>query len=393
MEECIKKSFTSHSFLLLAHYATFAYQDMLFDYLTYEKKAKLVIKFNLPLPELPFLKTIEITESSYGKKGSTKKIFSFVNPPLIAYFLQSVQLFFMVLTSPKSYDIVITQDTLLAFISIILRFFGKCKTVIFYSHGIDRKRFKNKFFNILYQLLEKFSSQNSNFNWFLNNDLRELRKSYGIEENRLFWVPASIATNTVARKSLLFNHKIVFLGILSNKNGAGLLPKIMAILKKDIPDATLDIIGEGELSKKLRAEVKKLHLENHISFLGLLQFKDFSQILTNYSVGLAPYEDDLETLNSTSDSMKMRIYLAAGLPVIITRGVSSSEVMVEEKLGYAVDFTPESFANATYKLLKNRELNLSIRKKALVYSRRFDITNIYNKTFNKIFILLKSSPS
>jgi len=73
---------SSHAFLLLAHYATFAFQDILFEYLT-SNKATLVTKFNLPLPELPLLKKIEITDSKKGKIELPEKLSPLLSPPYL----------------------------------------------------------------------------------------------------------------------------------------------------------------------------------------------------------------------------------------------------------------------------------------------------------------------
>ena len=374
---------SSHAFLLLAHYATFAFQDILFEYLT-NNKAVLVTKFNLPLPELPLLKKIEITDSKKGKIETTRKIKSFTKPPIFAYATQSFQLFFTVLLSVNKYDVIIAQDRLLAFIAIVLRTIGKCKIVIFYSHGVDRTRFKYAFINRLYDLLDKISATKSDFNWFLNKAMITLRKEQRVDPSTCFWVPSAISTRTILRKKKVFNHKIVFLGVLNDKNGANLLPKIILDVKQTIPDITLDIIGGGELYDFLKNEVKRLGLNQNINFLGVLKFKDFSQILTNYSAGIAPYEDVFDTLTATSDSMKMRVYLAAGLPVIITKKFIFSDEIEKNGLGFAVDFNIKSFSKVIIKVLKNPTLNIEIRHRALAYSKKYDIIIIYNSIFSKI---------
>lgn len=373
----------NNSFLLLAHYATFAYQDILFEYLA-SNKVMLVTKFNLPLPELPLLKRIEITDSKKGKITSFRKVTSLVKPIVLAYILQSLQLFFIVLISKNKYDVIIAQDRLLAFIAIILRTLGKCRIVIFYSHGVDRRRFNYIFMNKLYGLLDQISATKSNFNWFLNREMITLRKQQGVDKDTSFWVPSSISTDTVLRRKEVFNHKVVFLGVLNDKNGAHILPKIVLEVKQVIPDITLDIIGSGELDNSLKSEVAKLGLKKNINFLGVLRFEDFSQILTNYSLGIAPYKDVFDTLTATSDSMKMRIYLAAGLPVIITKGFIFSDEIDENNLGFAVDFNIKSFSKAIIKVLKNPTLNKKIRHRALAYSKKYDIITIYNRVFSEI---------
>jgi len=378
-----EKLFEPYSFLLLAHYATFAYQDLLFEYLT-KRKGKLVTKMNFPLPELPVLKHIEMTNVREGKFDKTKSLRSLSTPPFLAYIFQSFQLLYLVLKHNQRYSVAIAEDSLLAFLCVLLKKIGKIQTVIFYSHGLDKKRFNNSLMNFLYQKLEHFSSTNSDYNWFLNRSFTEFRKKQGIKENTLFWIPSSVEVKTVKRKTDVFNHKLVFLGVVNKKNGAHIIPKIMQKIKKEISDVKLDVIGNGDLFDWLKKEIKRLNLQSNIRLLGMLEFKDFAPLLTDYSVGIAPYEDVFDTLTATSDSLKMRIYLAAGLPVVITKGFIFSNEIEENDLGFAVDFKADAFADAIVKLLREKDFSLTVRKRALNYSKEFDIINIYNRTFQKI---------
>lgn len=379
-----KKIFSQKKFLLLAHYATFAYQDMLFEYLTNKNKAELVTKFNLPLPELPLLHQIEITKSKNGKVGKTRKIKSFVNPPLAAYFLQSFQIFFYTLGSKTTYDYIISQDSLLAFLSIFLKKMGKTKKIIFYSHGIDRLRFQKSFFNTLYSSLDKISATNSDFCWFLSRGMIPIRKAQGISDSKLFWIPSSIPISSIKRNKNEKNHKLVFLGTVNKKNGAHLLLNILKAVQIKIPDATLDIMGDGDLKKTLEKEVKVQNLQKSVKFFGSLTFQQFSPLLTNYSIGLAPYEYSTDNLTPLSDSLKMRVYLAAGLPVIITSGFHFSDEIKEHSLGFAVKDNVKDFSKSILKLLENKEYYKKIRQNALSYSRTYDLTKIYDRVFKQI---------
>ena len=58
MSNYFRKSIKSSSFLLVANYATYGFQDLLYEYLL-KQKVQLLTKINLPLPELPLLQHIE----------------------------------------------------------------------------------------------------------------------------------------------------------------------------------------------------------------------------------------------------------------------------------------------------------------------------------------------
>lgn len=375
---------SSHSFLLLGHYATFAEADMMFDYII-EHDAKLITRINLPLPELPYLKKVSITVHEKGKLRKSKTISSFLRPILLAYILQSLQLLFIVFSSKRTYDMVIAQDSLLTFLGIIFRVFGKCKKVIFFSHGIDRQRFNNAIFNKLYLLLDSISAKGSDFNWFMSRNMIPIRRQQGIKDEVMFWIPSTVPIKVIRRKKTGMRNKIVFLGTVDDKNGAPLLPAMMTQVKKSLPNAVLDVMGNGAFFKWLKKEVSRYNLDKSINLLGHLSFKDFSQKLTNYSIGISPYRFSEQNLTPLSDSLKMRLYLAAGLPVIITKGFWFSDEITENELGLAVEDTSDSFAKAIIKLLKDGELNKKIRNRAFAYSKKMDLTGFYDRAFKKIF--------
>lgn len=374
------KSTSSLSFLLISHYATFAEADMLFNYLI-EHDAKIITQIKLPLPELPYLKQIELSVHEQGKLKTSKKIPSVISPIWLAYLAQSFQLFFLVFGSKQSYEVLIAQNSLLAFLGIILRTFGKCKKVIFFSHGIDKKRFGNSFLNKTYRLLDTISATRSDFNWFLSKNMIPIRKQQGIKNEKLFWIPSTVPIKTIIRKKTNMSNKIVFLGTIDEKNGAQLLPQIIAFIKGSFPNVILDIMGNGYLFKNLKENVKKLHLENNINLFGHLPYEEFSKKLTNYSIGIAPYEYSETSLTPLSDSLKMRLYLAAGLPVVITKGFWFSDEIEKNKLGFAVKQDIKSFANAILTLLTDKQLNREIRNRALAYSKKLDLTGFYDRGF------------
>lgn len=374
---------SSYSFFLISHYAAFAEVDMLFDYLI-DHHARIITQIKLPLPELPYLKKIKLSIHEQGKLKKSKNMPSLVNPIWFAYLVQSFQLLFLVLGSKQSYDILIAQNSLLAFLGVILRTFGKCKKVIFFSHGIDKNRFRNSLLNETYRSLEKFSATRSDFNWFLSKNMIPIRQKQGIGNKKLFWIPSTVPIKTVMRKKTGSRNKIVFLGNIDEKNGAGILPQMVTYIKRSFPEVILDVMGNGYLFKKLKEDVKKLHLEDNINLLGHLPYDKFSSRLTNYSIGIAPYAYSETSLTPLSDSLKMRLYLAAGLPVVITKGFWFSDEIEKNRLGFAVKDNADSFAEAILKLLTDQKLNQEIRNRALTYSKKLDLTGFYDRAFRLV---------
>lgn len=374
-----------HSFLLVSHYATFAYQDLLYRYLTH-KKARLVTKINFPLPDLPILHHIELTHATNGKRLITKNIRSLWKPRVLAYFFQVLQYIWLISISSYTYDYVIAEDSLLAFTSILLRSLGKVRHVIFYSHGIDFTRFSSQWLNKLYQSLDRFSARHSDYNWSLSQNMFPIRKNQGVPEDRLFWIPSSLPIDILPRKRLIGGHLLVFLGVINDKNGVGILPDIIMEVKKKVPDVRLDVMGEGDMRNELKKRIKALGLTKHMRMLGNLEFKQFKNKMTHYRLGLVTYKYSEVNLIPTSDSMKMRVYLAAGLPVVLTKGFIFSDEVVKNHLGFAVEYDAKAFAAPIIQILTDNELSHKIRARALEYSKSMDLTTLYDRTFQTIFV-------
>ena len=314
----------------------------------------------------------------------TKNISSLWKPAVLAYLYQVFQYLWLILRAPHIYDYVIAEDSLLAFTSIILRALGKVRHVIFYSHGIDFTRFSSSWSNKLYQSLDRFSARNSDYNWSLSQNMIPIRKRQGIAENRLFWVPSSLPIDILSRKSFVSNHSIVFLGVINDKNGVGILPDIIMEVRKKVPDVHLDIMGEGDMKKELQSRIKKLGLGKHIRMLGNVKFQQFKNTMTNYRMGLVTYKYSEVNLIPTSDSMKMRVYLAAGLPVVLTKGFIFSDEVVKNNLGFAVEYDVKGFAKSILQIMTDDALSRRLRTNALAYSKTMDLTGIYNRTFADI---------
>ncbi len=383
MTKQYEEMFSSRSFLLIAHYATYAMQDLLYEYFTKYKVSR-ITKINLPLPELPYLRHIEIIQAEKGKIKKITKLPSLYKPKLLAYFLQSAELLFWCLSSNRVYDVSIAQDSLLAAVAIILRFFKKCKIIIFYSHGVDSTRFKNPLLLGLYKMIDKFSATHSDYILVLSQKMIAVRKKQGISRNRIFWVPASIPIDSIKRKANAKGRKLVFIGTLNRKNGVYILPSVIAYLKDQGLDVSLDIMGDGPDRQSLEQEIKKRNLANNIRLLGHLTFQEFGDKLTDYHTGIVSYEFSEDNLLQLTDSMKLRLYTAAGLPIVITKGFDFSTEVEKNGLGIAVPFGVEAFAKSLYQLLTDTNLASKMRKTALLYSKKYDLHTFYQRAFSRI---------
>ncbi len=283
------------------------------------------------------------------------------------------------------YDVIIAHDSLLAIAALWLKSFGKCKRIIFYSHGLDEARFSNECLNKFYKTLDTFAAKHSDSNWLLSKKMISRRLAQGIEKKKIYWVPTALNLSEMKRKSKTKSHKIIFLGTLNEMNGVMILPEILKKIREVVPEVTLDIIGDGPLHKKLRKKMEIMGLIKFVNFLGVQTFTDYCKTLTNYALGLAPYKPSKDNLLQLTDPMKLRLYMAAGLPIVTTGHFNFSDEVNENNLGFIAEYKASEYADKAIQLLSSPKLTDSVRSRALMYSKQFSQEKIFSIPLRKIF--------
>ncbi len=136
--------------------------------------------------------------------------------------------------------------------------------------------------------------------------------------------------------------------------GRGLEQAIEAMQK--VNGAKLWLVGEGDLSLKLRALVKAKKLENQVVFKGYFKPDKLPEITTKAFLGLNLLENS--SLNYYySLANKAFDYIHAGIPAIHMNFPEYQKLNQSFKIGLLVDsLEPDHIANSINNLLKNKEL-------------------------------------
>jgi glycosyltransferase involved in cell wall biosynthesis len=143
---------------------------------------------------------------------------------------------------------------------------------------------------------------------------------------------------------------------------------------KNIDDAILIIIGDGELKDRLREQINDLGLQNKVFLTGFI--KDAAKYLQAF---------DIFILNSFSEALALVVLEAgqANLPVIATRVGGIPEIIENKKTGLLIEPGNEKeVEDAVNNLIKNDEaafkLAANLKNKL---DTEFDVENFYIKTF------------
>ena len=197
-----------------------------------------------------------------------------------------------------------------------------------FTHQAIARRFKDK--NKLTKIAPGIDTEH-----FRPLDGRELREKYGIADR---------AT-------------IVSVGRLVHRKGQDRLVEAMPLVLKEIPEAHLVFIGEGPHRKRLDELVKKFKLENHVTFIGRIQYSDLPRHFSLGDIFAMPSRSRLFGLEVEGLGIVYLEASACGLPVVGGNSGGAPDTVKEGITGFVVDGNklPE-IADRIITLLKDDEL-------------------------------------
>lgn len=315
-----------------------------------------------------------------------KKEVLFIGHPLFGnlftWLLGAFDTLFKVLIQKKHYDLYVGYDNVNAFIGLILRKMGKVNKVIFMTVDYSHNRFNNKLLNNFYHWLDYSCLRNADLVWNSTNRMVYEREKRGISKNyRNKQIAVPDGTDLIKQPSFdkRNRYEIVFVGHLKEDMGLELLVESFSEIQKKIPEVKLTIIGSGYMEKKLKNLARGLNIEFK-GFIGDLS--DVYKILTKAVIGLAIYNKN--GMMEFTDPAKIKLYLSAGLPVIVTRVPQIASEIEKKKCGITIDYNKEELKNTIVNLLKNEEMLKKYSDNALILSKKYLWSTIFREALGKL---------
>ena len=174
--------------------------------------------------------------------------------------------------------------------------------------------------------------------------------------------------------------RVVFLGHLVERQGVDTLLDALALLD----DVSADIVGTGPLEAQLRARARDLGLAS-VRFHGFVpDHGDVERILAESSIAVAPYRTRGDTFTRYADPGKLKAYLAAGLPVVLTDVPPNAHELEREAGAELVRDDAAALAQAISSGLASSERWQERRAAALAYAKRFDWETLLGDVLAKL---------
>jgi glycosyltransferase involved in cell wall biosynthesis len=167
--------------------------------------------------------------------------------------------------------------------------------------------------------------------------------------------------------------RVVYLGHLVRRQGVETLLEALALVHAQGGDVFADIIGSGPEESRLRDSAHSLGVSDVVRFHGYVpDHRDVERLLASSSIAVAPYEPSASTFTRYADPGKLKAYLAAGLPIIVTDVPPSARELASDAGATLVPYDAAAVADAIVGGLASPEQWRERRSQALRYVRRFD---------------------
>jgi glycosyltransferase involved in cell wall biosynthesis len=286
-------------------------------------------------------------------------------------------------------DLYIGSNNLNALSGIVLRSLHVVKRTVTYVIDYNPKRFENRLLNYIFHKIDHFCVILCDETWNLSDRMKDGRKKYfNFEGGNQKTVPMGAWVNRI--KPLPFEktekHTLVFMGHVTKKQGVQNVINAVPDIIKKIPDFRFLVLGGGPFLERLKEMVSELGVLRYIDFSGFVEDSvEVERKLSRCALAIALYEkyDDKGDLSFTyfADPGKIKLYLACGLPVLLSDVPYNALEIQNKKCGLIISEEKEMIANAVIELMSNQEKLKMYKENAYLYSKNFDWDRIFGSLF------------
>ena len=333
---------------------------------------------------------LNTTVVEYGPDGEIKNT---ITAPLVRgnnilfYIKDFIFSIYYVIKSGRRYDIYIGSDNLNSIAGLFLRAIGRASKVAYYVIDFTPVRFHNKAMNTIYQAINKICCYHADYIWNVSDAMIAGRERIGIHRDKSaqqITVPLGCSFDSIPKKDIhdVNPYNIVYFGTLRAEHGPGMIIEALPEIVKKEPKVRVIFAGDGELKKEMVSRSEELDVSQHVHFTGFIDSgEEVYRILTSCALALATYPGVGDTYKLYSDPGKVKIYLACGLPVLITDVPPIAKTINERGAGKVIEHNPSFLAKTVLNIFSNFEMYKQMREQAISLAAEFDWDVIWRRTF------------
>ncbi len=325
-----------------------------------------------------------------GELTKEHKAIEWVLPEVLLYLKDAFYTMLWVGTKKEKTDLFIGSDNFTAFLGLLLKKWGKVKDVVLYTIDYLPQRFKNPVLNGLYHYFDKKCLEECKIVWNVSQVMAGARgkvlpnRPKGYTQQIVVPLGLWLKRFRVVPFSQKKRFQLVFMGHLLEKQGIDIVIEAFPRILKHVPQARLVIIGTGEYEQKLIKLVSKLKLQNKVRFTGYIEdHQEVEKILSESILAIAMYKPDAGSFTNWADPAKIKNYLGARLPVVLTNVPPIAQDLLKKQCGIISEYDEYDFATKAINLLKDTKKLQQFSKNAYNYSKQFDWDNVFEKALSE----------
>jgi glycosyltransferase involved in cell wall biosynthesis len=262
---------------------------------------------------------------------------------------------------------------------LVERKLGRARQTILWSVDFTHDRFgRGNPLTRVYDGFDRLSCTHADAHVELSTAARDARASRlrtGREAAPVHIVPMGMWLERAAKASLdaVRERRIGFMGHLTERQGIAVLLDALQLLRSRGSAVTLEVVGHGDELPKLKAHAAQLGIADDVVFHGYQEdHRDVERLLGGTALGLAPYVPEEGIFTRYADPGKLKSYLGAGLPIVLTDVPPNAHELAERAGAELVAYDPVAIADAIERGLSSEDAWLERHRLALDYAREFD---------------------
>ena len=268
-------------------------------------------------------------------------------------------------------------DSLNAAAGLTLQWLGFVRRTCFWTIDYAPDRFGNAFLNRVYFALDRLCVERCSETWNLSPRMAEARGARGVYgSQRVVPMGANVHSTVLASDP----HRLVHMGSLLEKQGVQMVLRALPLVRREVPDANLLIIGGGPYQASLQRLAGVLGIADAVEFAGYVEdHAEVERLISESAVALATYDPSLAGFTYYADPGKIKTYLGAGVPVVVTDVPWSARWLVKEGAGVLVEYEAADVARGIVRLFGDGDA----RAAAVRLGASTDWTGIFDDGFER----------
>ncbi len=220
--------------------------------------------------------------------------------------------------------------------------------------------------------IKKVVTSLKNIDYFVvvSEDLKEFYENK-IGDTKCLYIP-NVIDNIYDKPKYNTNYNLVSVGRFSKEKAFEDLIEVIGIVKKDIPNIHLNLVGDGKLKNDITNKIESLDLKGNIKLCGYLSQSEIKKVMLDSS---------LYVMTSLTESFGLVLIEANsyGIPCIAFDSASGAKQIIENKELLISNRDKEKMAKLIVKLLKDKDKLQAYGKEAYNNCQKYLLVNVKKK--------------